>query len=639
MSITLRPPPTTSLGFLAAFSLTLALAAFAPSGIAQTAPKPVATADPQADDYAALGLTTPELRTRFEAKVAARKGPTFNPALKLLFIANPTLKTHANLTPGVPVHVTRDTLYLACGILKDDDAELYPTARAILANLLPMQDADPTHPTYGTWPRAHELPLATDPKPDLNWTAFFGEALLDLRLSQPARLTDDLRAAVDRAIVIAARATLVRTGRHADPGYTNIAVKGATLACLAGQLSDDPELKARALEKLRGIAAFTRHHGDFTEYNSPTYTWVVVNALQTLRRHTNDREIRALAEELYHLTWEGIALHHHAPSGQWAGPCSRAYFDLLGPNNDFVKTLPVALQAAPEDLSVPEDLRPLFLPSSLPRTVVRSYFLANDPPSGTVVNGEFLGLLPLTGTTYLTPEFALGSISAGDFWWQKRAVLAHWGNRENPGYFRLRFLSDGQDFQAPLIASVQDKGRVLSAISFPTDGALYHYDRLPGGKLTTSSLRLRFEFGGAGRDATLSAPASAGAPVQIDLGSARLTLQLPLVSWGNRTAHYEIGRDNLTAWLDLVLSDGTPAEIDFNQLKSTLIVIAMEFSAASSTPDASAPAPVVTPQGNATEITWAGLSMLAPHTPATKETLLHRYRLGAPPTTPAVIND
>jgi hypothetical protein len=621
MWIPLRLTRLALCGFLRPVSMALVFATLASAAPPNT----------QADDYAGLGLTTPELRARFDAKVAERKGPTFDPTLKLLFLANPTLKTHANLTPGMPVHVTRDTLYLACGILKDDDAELYPAARAILANLLPMQDGNPASPTYGTWPRAHERPLATDPKPDLNWTAFFGEALLELRLSHSDRLTNDLRDAIDRAVIIAARATLARTGRHADPGYTNIAVKGATLACLAGQLSDDPELKSRAFEKLRGIVDFTRHHGDFTEYNSPTYTWVAVTALQTLRQHTKDADIRALAEELYHLAWEGIALHSHAPSGQWAGPCSRAYFDLLGPNNDFANTLPQALVASPEAFSVPEDLRHLFLPSSLPRTVVRSYYRANDPPSATTVNGELLGILPLVGTTYLTPEFALGSISVGDFWWQKRAVLAHWGDRENPGYFRLRFLTDGKDLQAPVIASVQAKGRVLSAISFPTDGACYHYDRLPGGKLTTSSLRLRFEFGGSGRDATLSAPASPGAPVQIELGAARLALQLPLISWGGTITRYEIGRDDRTAWLDLVLSDGEPAEIDFSQLKSALIVIALEFSAASPSLVSLPPAPIITQQDEDTEITWKELVMRAPHTPATKERLLLRYRLGYPP--------
>lgn len=580
----------------------------------------------QNNGYTALGLTTPELRRRFEEKVAARKGPTFDPILKLLFVT-PTLKTHANLPPGVPVHVTRDTLYLACSILKDDDASLYPAAQAILANLLTMQDTVPSSPTYGTWPRAYELPLATDSKPDLNWTAFFGEALLDLRLAHPERLPNTLRDSVDQAIDVAARATLARTDRHADPGYTNIAIKGATLACLASQLSKSADLKASALAKLQGIVEYTHRHGDFTEYNSPTYTWVVVNALQTLRRYTTDPEIRSQAQKLYHLAWEGIALHYHAPSGQWSGPCSRSYFDLLGPENEFAKALPKALQASSDELSVPEDLCPLFSPSSLPRTVIRNYYLANNPPKGTLVNGELLGILPLVGTTRLTPEFALGSISVGDFWWQKRAVIAHWGDRANPGYFRLRFLSDDKDFQAPVIASVQSDGRVLSAISFPTDGARYNYDRLRGGKLATSLLRLRFEFGGAGRSAILSAPAKPGAPVQIEFGTARMTLQLPLISWGNSKIQYKIGGDSHTAWLDLILYDGAPTEIDFNKLKSASIVIALEFSGNSSAPTASS-LPSVDIQGNDAEIVWNGLALRAPLTPATKETLLRRYRLG-----------
>ncbi len=583
--------------------------------------------NPQEAGYRALGLTTPELRKRFEEKVAARKGPTFDPELKLLYVARPTLKTYANLPPDVPAHVTRDTLYLACSILKGDDAALYPAAEVILANLLTMQDTEPSSPTYGTWPRAYELPLATDVKPDLNWTAFFGEALLDLRLSHPERLPDDLRKSVDRAIDVAARATLARTGRHADPGYTNIAVKGAALACLAGQISGDPELQKRAMKKLRGIAAYTERHGDFTEYNSPTYEWVTIGALQVLRQHATDPETKEIAQKLYHLAWEGVALHYHEPSGQWTGPYSRTYFDLLGPANEFAQTLPKALQAPSDELSVPEDLVRYFSPESLPRTVIRSYHRPDAERKSVVVNGELLGILPLAGTTHLTPEYALGSISAGDFWWQKRAVMAHWGTRKNPGYFRLRFLSDGKDFQAPVIVSVQAEGRVLSAISFPTDGARYNYDRMPGGKLKTSSLRLRFEFGGAGREAVLPIPERTGEMMQIDLGAIRMNLQVPFAAWGDSTVRYKTGGDDRASWIDLILHDGEPVEVDFNKLKSALIVIALEIF--KSTSEASAPqAPVVEVQGGEVEVAWSGLFLRAPLTPDGKEALLRRYRPG-----------
>lgn len=591
------------------------------------APKSQASADSKTTGYEALGLTTPELRERFEEKVAARKGPTFDPDLKLLYVAKPTLKTYANLPPGVPVHVTRDTLYLACSILKGDDAPLYPAAQAILANLLTMQDTDPASPTYGTWPRAYELPLATDVKPDLNWTAFFGEALLDLRLSHPERLPDALRKSVDRAIDVAARATLARTGRHADPGYTNIAVKGAALACLAGQISGDPELSKQAMEKLRGIAAYTERHGDFTEYNSPTYAWVTINALQILRQHSTDPETREIAQKLYHLAWEGVALHYHAPSGQWTGPYSRTYFDLLGPENEFAKWLPRALLGPPDALSVPEGLRRYFSPDSLPRMVTRTYYRAEEKTRGTMVNGELLGILPLAGTTYLTPEYALGSVSAGDFWWQKRAVTAHWGTRQDPGYFRLRFLSDDKDFQAPVIVSVQSDGRVLSAISFPTDGARYNYDRMPGGKLKTSSLRLRFEFGGSGRSAVLPEPGGTGKVMRIDLGEIKMNIDVPFVAWDGGEVQYTTGGDGKASWIDLVLHDGESAEIDFHKLKSALIVVALEISKISEDSTALTP-PVVEVQGSEAEITWDGLRLRAPLTPGSKEELLRRYRLG-----------
>lgn len=582
-----------------------------------------------------LSPPSPAARLRFDQWVRDSGATSFNAALGLLHVANPTPEHHANLPPGQPVHPTRDTLYLARDILKSDETALHPAALTLIERLLPMQDTDPSSRTFGTWPRAHELPLPTDPKPDLNWTVFFAEALLDLRLELPARIPPRLRGALDHAVVVAARAVLSRVGRHADPGYTNVAVKSAVVANLAARLSDDADLKTRALEKLRGIAAHVRFHGDFTEYNSPTYAWVSVRALHILRRHAVDPEVLALAGELLLLTWEGIALHHHPPTGQWAGPCGRAYFDLLAPGSDIGVALARALRAPPDELSVPPDLRPLFSELPEPRLVVREHYRVGSPPRAALVNGELLGIAPLVTTTFLAPCFAVGSVSLGDFWWQRRPLLAHWGDRENPGCMRLRFLSDGRDFQAPVIASVQTEGRVLSAISFPTDGALHHYDPLPGGRLATSSLRLRFEFGGAGRDAALLAPATPGAPVRIELGAARLSLRLPLVLWDASPVRQEIGRDQHAAWLDLVLSEDGPTEIDFSRMKSALIVIALEFSSASSSLGPCPPAPLFTSRGDDTEITWAGLMMRAPHRPDTKEKLLHRHRLGPSPERPA----
>lgn len=581
-------------------------------------------------------LSSPAAQLRFDKWVRASGATSFNAELGLLYLATPTPEHHANLPPGQPVHPTRDTLYLARDILKSDEPALHPIALMLIERLLPMQDADPSSRTFGTWPRAHELPLSTDPKPDLNWTVFFAEALLDLRLGFVDRIPPRLRAAIDRAAGIAARAVLSRTGRHADPGYTNVAVKSAVVANLAARLSDDADLKTRALEKLRAIVAHARHHGDFTEYNSPTYAWVSVKALHTLCRHATDSEVLALAGELLQLTWEGIALHHHAPTGQWAGPCSRAYFDLLAPAGDIGGALARALRAPPDEFSVPPNLRPLFSELPEPRLVVRSHYRVDTPPRPALVNGELLGIAPLVTTTFLAPHFAVGSVSLGDFWWQRRPLLAHWGSRENPSYLRLRFLSDGRDFQAPVIASVQTAGRVLSAISFPTDGALHHYDALPDGRLATASLRLRFEFGGAGRAFALPAPAAPCAPVHIDLGACRLALRLAHLEWNVDSPRWETGAGDHAAWLDLVLRDGAPTEIDFLRLKTALLVLALEFSDASDNNTSfSRPPPVVTIDGPDAEIAWDGLSLCAPRNPTSKETLLRRYRLGPAQTLPS----
>lgn len=132
----------------------------------------------------------------------------------------------------------------------------------------------------------------------------------------------------------------------------------------------------------------------------------------------------------------------------------------------------------------PPDLLPHFQRLDAPRDVVRTYLKASRPSTGTVA-----GL----------PAFTLGSISRGEFWNQRRGILAYWGTPEQPAYLRCRVLRDGYDFADAQLFTAQRRGDLLAAVTFATDGGNTHIglDRIKHGRFRAKDLRLRVELGGS----------------------------------------------------------------------------------------------------------------------------------------------
>jgi hypothetical protein len=106
------------------------------------------------------------------------------------------------------------------------------------------------------------------------------------------------------------------------------------------------------------------------------------------------------------------------------------------------------------------------------------------------------------GTTYLHPQFALGTVNHEDLWNQRRALLLHFGTHQKPGYMHLRFLKNGYDLSSAWLTTAQREGVVLGAVNFVTNGGDTHIslDLVKNAKIKARDLRLRLEFGGAAID-------------------------------------------------------------------------------------------------------------------------------------------
>jgi len=528
------------LGFLALALLPLARAAWTP---------------PDAAQLARLERALAPQHAQWDPVVQLPKRPFSSPGY------------HTTLKGGF-VHSTRDAFTYAVGLLDTGKPEHLERACAILRRAIALQDANPASKTFGIWSWFLEEPLEKMSPPDFNWADFNGVSLLQVARDHRARLPADLATAVETAIL---RACAAIKKRNVGPGYTNIAIMGSYVTLYAGELLGNDEFLTYGLERLTRFHAYTRENGTFEEYNSPTYTIIALLELSRLKAHVRTPAAQPLIGDLVRHAWEEIAKHFHAPTRQWAGPHSRAYrslnsestlaliqratagrvaFGLDAPDRDELR-LPV---------HCPPDLEPLFASLTTPRTVTETFIKR----SATV------------GTTYLHPQFALGSINRGDMWNQRRPLLAHFGTAATPGYLQLRFLKNDYDFSSAIFRSAQREDLVVGAVNLITNGGDTHIslDKVKAAKIRARDLRLRFELGGpAAKNAalTLTSPTTA----TLSCGDLTFHLTLARARLGALAGKLTTGQTADLRYLDVEFYHGDDREFDLAALGEAITAFAL----------------------------------------------------------------
>ncbi len=479
----------------------------------------------------------------------------YDPEAAMTLVRQHSPGYHTTLPEGGWVHPTRESLQYVVELLDTHDSQWLGRATAVIERVLGLQDTDPSSRTYGIWSWFLEEPLAKMSPPDWNWADFCGRELLQVKLRHAARMPDATMQRIDQAILHAAESIRRRNVR---PGYTNICALGGYVTLVAGEQLRREDFKMYGLDRLTGLLDHVRHQGGFSEYNSPPYAMVTLHAFSETIRDSTDLRARTVAGDLMRLVWEEIAEHYHSPTRQWAGPHSRAYHTLLRPSTlELIERStaesPATIAGAVAPTPCPDDLRPRFGPLAEPRQLRKVWVRATEDQPG------------IAGTTYLHPDFALGSINRGDLWNQRRPLLLYAANASAPAYLRVRFLHDGYDFSAAQIYCAQQAGHVIAAINFATDGGDRHVslDRMTDGVFTARDLRLRFELGGSARDLKPDLPSIVSNPVLVRIGEMPIRIEVPHARFGELTGSWRYTpadprADEPTGGLDVVFHQGLP---------------------------------------------------------------------------------
>ena len=233
---------------------------------------------------------------------------------------------HTRVPDGTWAHAVREALDYAVALLTTEDVGRHARATDVIAKVLALQDTCPESESYGIWPYLLEEPLEQMARPDWNTADFCGDRLVQILIGHEGKLPTELAAGVRTSLRHGA-ASIVK--RNVGPGYTNIAIAGASVTLAAGEVLPDPELVEYGRERLRRFVEHTRHHGGFNEYNSPGYGVFALRLCEWIMHFVHDPAARELALDVHRLGWLAVADHFHVGTHQWAGPHSRNYSDRL----------------------------------------------------------------------------------------------------------------------------------------------------------------------------------------------------------------------------------------------------------------------------------------------------------------------
>ncbi|MCY4019679.1 MAG: hypothetical protein OXG39_09740 [Chloroflexi bacterium] len=195
-------------------------------------------------------------------------------------------------------------------------------AEAVINAVLDCQDTDTRSPHYGNFKWEHE----DEAVEDLNAVQFVLVRLIPLLLNHAERLSTELVERVKARIQLG-----LDEIRRIDvsPKYSNIVAQDIANSLLGGQLLNLPEYAQRGAKKLRDWLSMIDESGIPHEYNSPTYSFVCIEALHKIVAFSEQSQARLLAQLIISRIGLSVALRLHPETGRLAPPHCRAYYPAL----------------------------------------------------------------------------------------------------------------------------------------------------------------------------------------------------------------------------------------------------------------------------------------------------------------------
>lgn len=462
-------------------------------------------------------------------------------------------KTHPNVYALYP-----STCY-AYDLLCYGGEDFTQRAAEILEVVLAQQDKVATSESYGIWPYFFEESLEAMDRPDWNMADFHGKKLVLILKHYSDSLSESLIEQIREAIYHACQA-IIR--RDVGPHYTNIALMGAFVTLVGGEVLGDAEIRSYGEQRLKRFHAFTSGIGTFSEYNSPCYSPIAIEELDSIYQESTTSAAVAFAEQLLDIAWGMIAKHFHPATGEWGGPYSRTYYTLMTDREKHF--LGNALRGDSSAIRCPEKYHAYFSSNE------ERYFI--EPTMMAAETGY-----QNYATTYQNEKLSLGSYTIGSMWNQRRNLLGFVDLGGKRAFVQLQFLKDGKDFCSAIYTGVQSHKLVLFGFNLATDNGAWHQELdVINGKFQAEDLRIRVLIGGDTDELELPS-AEEGKCLTMMLGDTPLRIEAVLEESDYGALEVAVGRCDDELHLDYVIYAGEVREFDFHAIQKAVWIFALSL--------------------------------------------------------------
>lgn len=231
--------------------------------------------------------------------------------------------THTGSIPSC-----RQEFYFALALLATDNKANNDLANEILAKYLSLQVTDPQSPYYGSW-YYKELLGKTD---GLEWDMFNPIPVFHMVFDMPEKLTESNRKLALASMSLVSKGLAAKWyPNHIKPeaiGHTNYHLMYCADLLLASEYCEDRLGQSLAVAALENWLSWTKRNG-VTEFNSPTYLAVDLQALSAIELYSKDKRAVELAMTAADILIADGLLHFKRPKAL-LGANSRSYDVLSG---------------------------------------------------------------------------------------------------------------------------------------------------------------------------------------------------------------------------------------------------------------------------------------------------------------------
>ncbi len=475
---------------------------------------------------------------------------------------------HSRLT-GM-IHETNKSAEYASTILYINDAEHYDRALRVFQRLADLQDTMPGSETFGLWPYFIEEPLTEMRAPDYNFSDFIGKHFI-YALSARRDLIDDKTAQIMLKVVRNAMQCSIK--RNVSPDYSNISMMSCMTLVSAGELLNDEQIFISGKARLKKAYEYNVYNGAFSEYNSSTYTPLLIVELTRMLMFFRDEECRRMANELHDMAWQSLSENYNVATGELSPPQKRAYRDLDdgqlrafiymatdGRCGDFKNGDRLVLSFLTLPLRCPEDYIRGF--GEVKRSFIQKiYYRKNNirtADEDTVIVRN-LQSPDLKAYTYITGEYSMGAFDKSDLWNQRRTCSVVWKTKGKARGFRLRGINGDYDFCSAVCSADMFNNKLIGMIGYVTDHGDFHYILDKNISSVVKTNRLAFIFETAGDTDTLTIDSENNVFVIRD---EKVEIKLKILDWVFDGCNGEIRLNSERKCIELIGYEGEEKEID-----------------------------------------------------------------------------